>query len=661
MSSIFDFDGKSIGQRALDALARQAKTEHIELSCRGTHFRDAVNFNDITFTRIDARAATFEHGLRLCNCRVLENMQLDQIDASLVVLKNVAVAGAALLRNMKVASLFIQSVSLESYASFDQSTLNQLTLRDVTFGAEGRFRAVQARDSTFNRVRFRDISSFRGSSWSVLLFKTCAFSAATDFDHVHVDSFSLLESRVHDLHKLDLSYCRLSRLRESTFEQPIIVYAANEIDASGASFERGLNLSLQAGTRLALARTSLRGAGLITTAYTHYDRGSPGKLLSLDGARLEQITLRDLDLSACVFANAHTLDEVTISGSHQLATAPRVVPWATPREILADEVDYRHHKEQQRRDRPRRRLRRDPDDDALTTLAERLPWLALSDGAPAFQPARSDASDGPWQPTSEEAPDDDFAWLGREIDDPAEPAIITEIPSSPTQLTSAQMAARGGDWQAELAEEIEALTEIEAQASLPTPPAWRRGLRATWRAASDGLDPQQRRERRARGRWYRPDADRKDPADPADPLIIAETYRALRRGRERARDWPGAADFYYGEMEMRRASARTLGERLVLFSYWLVSGYGLRAARACTAYLVTVLALAVTLDLWAVQRPVSFAYVLSYVFASTTVLARPAITLSLNTLGSYVEVLARLTGPAFFTLTLLALRARVRR
>jgi hypothetical protein len=32
---------------------------------------------------------------------------------------------------------------------------------------------------------------------------------------------------------------------------------------------------------------------------------------------------------------------------------------------------------------------------------------------------------------------------------------------------------------------------------------------------------------------------------------IAGLYRALRKGREDARDEPGAADFYYGEMEMR--------------------------------------------------------------------------------------------------------------
>jgi uncharacterized protein YjbI with pentapeptide repeats len=65
------------------------------------------------------------------------------------------------------------------------------------------------------------------------------------------------------------------------------------------------------------------------------------------------------------------------------------------------------------------------------------------------------------------------------------------------------------------------------------------------------------------------------------PGDIALLYRALRKGREDSKDEPGAADFYYGEMEMRRRD-RTAPwpERLVLWLYWLVAGYALRASRA---------------------------------------------------------------------------------
>jgi uncharacterized protein YjbI with pentapeptide repeats len=85
--------------------------------------------------------------------------------------------------------------------------------------------------------------------------------------------------------------------------------------------------------------------------------------------------------------------------------------------------------------------------------------------------------------------------------------------------------------------------------------------------------------------WY-PRACQGDVAEADEepsprPAEIALLYRALRKGREDSKDEPGAADFYYGEMEMRRHD-RTAPwpERLVLWLYWLVAGYGLRASRA---------------------------------------------------------------------------------
>ncbi len=83
-------------------------------------------------------------------------------------------------------------------------------------------------------------------------------------------------------------------------------------------------------------------------------------------------------------------------------------------------------------------------------------------------------------------------------------------------------------------------------------------------------------------------------------LEIAGIYRDLRKGLEDSKDEPGAADFYYGEMEMRRLAARrrrhqsnndgnaivprsSWAERRLLDAYWTTSGYGLRAWRALTA------------------------------------------------------------------------------
>ena len=144
---------------------------------------------------------------------------------------------------------------------------------------------------------------------------------------------------------------------------------------------------------------------------------------------------------------------------------------------------------------------------------------------------------------------------------------------------------------------------------------------------------------------------------------LAGTYRALRRGREEALDAPGAGDFYYGEMEMRRHDAtRPFGERVVLWAYWLVSGYGLRPLRsvACLAVvLVTATWLTQTYglaepdgrDWWAV-----FAVV-----AGSAVSLMGQATSALNTTGEMIRLATRLLTPLLIGLTLLAVRGRVTR
>jgi uncharacterized protein YjbI with pentapeptide repeats len=72
---------------------------------------------------------------------------------------------------------------------------------------------------------------------------------------------------------------------------------------------------------------------------------------------------------------------------------------------------------------------------------------------------------------------------------------------------------------------------------------------------------------------------------------LAATYRQLRKALEDGKNEPGAADFYYGEMEMRRHDRKgTPGaERVLLWAYWLLSGYGLRALRAVGWLVMTIL------------------------------------------------------------------------
>jgi uncharacterized protein YjbI with pentapeptide repeats len=176
------------------------------------------------------------------------------------------------------------------------------------------------------------------------------------------------------------------------------------------------------------------------------------------------------------------------------------------------------------------------------------------------------------------------------------------------------------------------------------------------------------------GRWTAPRwpdwAGGEKPAA-LNPGAIAGLYRALRKSREDAKDEPGAADFYYGEMEMRRHAhgqpggsdgARGRVDRGVLTAYWLVSGYGLRAWRALAWLAGITVAFAVAFHLVGFIRPpqpASYWTSLLYAFRSTISLTDDKVTLT--AWGQLLQALLRLTGPVLLGLTLLALRGRVRR
>ena len=161
-----------------------------------------------------------------------------------------------------------------------------------------------------------------------------------------------------------------------------------------------------------------------------------------------------------------------------------------------------------------------------------------------------------------------------------------------------------------------------------------------------------------------------------NPGQIAGLYRALRKGREDVKDEPGAADFYYGEMEMRRArppsdsnsdgrsgvASRGRVERGILTAYWLVSGYGLRAWRAVAALAAVTALLAVAFHRvgFAVPpRPVSYWTSLLYAFRATLSLTDDQV--KLTAWGQLLQGVLRLTGPVLLGLALLALRGRVKR
>jgi uncharacterized protein YjbI with pentapeptide repeats len=148
---------------------------------------------------------------------------------------------------------------------------------------------------------------------------------------------------------------------------------------------------------------------------------------------------------------------------------------------------------------------------------------------------------------------------------------------------------------------------------------------------------------------------------------LARTYRALRKGREDNKDEPGAADFYYGEMEMRRQAKREKGdpEPAILWLYRAVSGYGLRSSRALLCLLITVVGGAILFTAFSGFDP-DQGFWKSLLFSAQSaagIFRAPAHPdgVELNDEGHVYQMGVRLFGALFFGLALLALRGRVKR
>ncbi|MEU5213628.1 pentapeptide repeat-containing protein [Streptomyces sp. NPDC020742] len=183
---------------------------------------------------------------------------------------------------------------------------------------------------------------------------------------------------------------------------------------------------------------------------------------------------------------------------------------------------------------------------------------------------------------------------------------------------------------------------------------------------------------------------------PVGPAQLAPVYRALRKALEDSKNEPGAADFYYGEMEMRRhdPTGTTRAERGLLHGYWLLSGYGLRASRAlgwlAAAMLVTVLLLmgfgipkdspkqeatgivppgagkvSFEIDKADPQNPTGNRFTGERFEKALNVTLNSVVFRSagqdLTTSGTYIEMASRVAEPVLLGLAVLAVRNRVKR
>jgi hypothetical protein len=259
---------------------------------------------------------------------------------------------------------------------------------------------------------------------------------------------------------------------------------------------------------------------------------------------------------------------------------------------------------------------------------------------------------------------------------------------------------------------------IGATCSFQRPPVW---PSRTWRLFTVRqviFEEAQWRQAHTRG-WAPTSTTPTTSAKPNDPvptaLEIEGIYRDLRKGLEDAKDEPGAADFYYGETEMRRLAARrsrhqhndnsgrakgrrpSWPERRLLDSYWALSGYGLRAWRALTALTILIVGCAALLTLPAfahlpappqqvasvtlatgalryapITQPsattgtttaIPFGTSLEFTATESTTLIRASGTPLLETTGAgtVLDIAMRLLAPLLLGLALLAVRGRTKR
>ncbi|MFI9000045.1 pentapeptide repeat-containing protein [Streptomyces sp. NPDC053541] len=243
----------------------------------------------------------------------------------------------------------------------------------------------------------------------------------------------------------------------------------------------------------------------------------------------------------------------------------------------------------------------------------------------------------------------------------------------------------------------------------PTPIGWhRRGiipLRWTrrralaeehhWRAQTVGQPALPAGAEPPADRW-RTGPHHPDPTHTPDPDDVVALYRQIRKSFEDGKNEPGAADFYYGECEMRRhdRTGTPKTERGLLWAYWLLSGYGLRAARAlgwlAAAMLVTIVLLMAfglpasspkqevtgvvppgggsvtfTIDKQDPKNPTKDRFTSKRFDKALSITLNSVVFRSsgqdLTTAGAYIEMTSRILEPTLLALAVLAIRGRIKR
>ncbi|WP_327328707.1 pentapeptide repeat-containing protein (plasmid) [Streptomyces sp. NBC_01210] len=241
------------------------------------------------------------------------------------------------------------------------------------------------------------------------------------------------------------------------------------------------------------------------------------------------------------------------------------------------------------------------------------------------------------------------------------------------------------------------LDQLRLEGDCPFAPApsglHRRGLRLVrWTARRTLAEEQHWRQNQGWTGWM----TAPDGVEVVEPAGLAPVYRQLRKSFEDSKNEPDAADFYWGEMEMRRHDhKRPRAERTLLALYWAMSGYGLRASRALGWLLGAMASTVLIMMLWGLplddpkpattgrltgqdislitdnpdpvnptgplrSRLTSERWEKSLRVVVNSVVFRSS-GQDLTTAGTYTEMASRLAEPVLLGLAALAIRGRVKR
>jgi hypothetical protein len=294
---------------------------------------------------------------------------------------------------------------------------------------------------------------------------------------------------------------------------------------------------------------------------------------------------------------------------------------------------------------------------------------------------------------------DDVSFMDTDF---AETSLVTGLGSSVPRITSlkgakvAKLTVSGADLTPCLFIGAFGLDEMElGRVEFAQPPTgWNWGFRRQRWTRRQTLAEEHLWRQKAEHGW--------DAGGGAAPAAgdVAGAYRALRKGLEDRKNEPGAADFYYGEMEMRRRStgestlarAASAAERGLLWGYWAISGYALRASRVLLVLLIVIVVATAAFDMWGFQdrvRPYaarnqvhpereaakladfppspgdvigawcSFEAWTYTAGTATAVIGAPEA--QLTQYGRAIRIVLRILGPVLIGLAVLSIRGRVKR